>query len=100
LKSFEIKAIALAEELPVEIPDVIPGGIFPVLGELDREARVRTSLKSADRAFDDPPRLQLQASKLSERLRIEVRARIVHPGGPPRYRRESVRAVGGRFHPP
>ncbi len=73
----DIEAVRAPEDLPVDVANIIPGDIFPVLGELDTEAVIRAAMKSRDEPFDDKPGLELQPGDPVEDLRIKVLGRLI-----------------------
>ena len=66
----EVELVGAAENLPVEVPQVVAGCVLAVLGELDGEAVVGTAVYAGDVPFHDQPGTQLKPFQLSERLRI------------------------------
>jgi len=66
----EVVAVGLADDLPVDVAQVVARDVLAVLGELDREAVKRAFVQTADVALDNRAGFQLQALQLSQRLRI------------------------------
>ena len=71
----DVETIGAAEDLPVNVTDIISGDIFPVLGKLDAEAVIRTSMQTRDETLHDQPGLDLQPGYAVEDLGIEVLGR-------------------------
>ena len=57
----EVVALGAAVDLPVDVLDVVAGGVLAVLGELDGEPVPRAAVPAGEVALDDLPGLQLQA---------------------------------------
>ena len=63
LELLEVILVGAAEDLPVEIAEVVAGGVLAVLGELDREAVEGAAVNARDVSLDDRPRAERQPCK-------------------------------------
>ena len=55
-----VQAIRAGEQLPIDVPQVVPLGIFAVRGELDRKPDERTPVQAVHKPFDDAASPQLE----------------------------------------
>ena len=72
-KLLQIKPIAFAEHLPIDIAQIVARRVLAMLGKFVREAAVRAAVKAGDIAFDNFPSAQLQTLQLRKRLRLKQR---------------------------
>jgi hypothetical protein len=72
----EVDLVGLPEHLPVDVPDVVPLHVRPVLGELDGDALVRRAVHACGEAFDDETGAQIETADPREGARVEVLAII------------------------
>ena len=49
----QVNLVGLAEDLPIDVPDVVAGDVRPVLGKLDGDALIRRAVHAGHQAFDD-----------------------------------------------
>jgi len=67
----DVIAVGAAEDFPVQVADVVAGGVFAVLGKLDGKAVVGRLVFAGDVALDDLPRVQAERLGAGHRGRIE-----------------------------
>jgi hypothetical protein len=72
LELLEIDAIGFADHLPIDIPQVVPRRVLPMLGELDRLPSIRAAMLAGEKAVDDVPGAQLQPVQPGDRCGIEL----------------------------
>jgi hypothetical protein len=70
----EVDLVRLAEDLPIDVPDVVPERVRTVLRELDADALVGLAVHARHQAFDDQPGAQLEPGNARERARLKVPA--------------------------
>ena len=61
LELFDIEAIRFGPYLPVEVANVVAGGVFPVLYEFDRMAEERAAVHARDETLDNVLGAQIEA---------------------------------------
>jgi hypothetical protein len=83
LESFDEVAVTSGEDPPIEVTEVIAGGVFAVLGELDGKPVVRAAVEAGPEAFDDGTGAPFQIAHGHEDARIDepVGVRGVGIGG-------------------
>ena len=69
----EVEPLGAAVDLPVDVLDVVAGGVLAVLRELDREPVPRAPVPPGEVALDELPRLQFEAVDAGENRRIRER---------------------------
>jgi len=50
--SLEVGALGTVEDVPIDVPEVVAGGVGAILGELLAEAEVGGAVESGDEAVD------------------------------------------------
>ncbi len=65
LKLLHIEAVPPREHLPVDVPQIVPRRVGPVVGELDREPSLQTPVAAREHFVHDRPRSKLQAVNFS-----------------------------------
>jgi len=63
----QVVLVGAAEDLPIQVPQIVTGRILSVFGELDREAVIGTAMQPRHISLDDVPGAQLQAFQFSQR---------------------------------
>ena len=53
LELLDVEAVGLGEDVPVDVGDVVAGGVLAVLGELDREPVIRAGVQPAQEPLDN-----------------------------------------------
>ena len=81
LELLDVEAVGLGPDLPVEVADVVAGGVLAVLHELDRVAEERAAVHAGDEALDDVLGAQVEPRDAGDRLGMQEAARIVFFGG-------------------
>ena len=71
LELLQIVFVGPAEDFPIEIAEIVAGGILAMLGELDRKAVERAAMDARHIALDDPPCAERQPLQPGKHLRIE-----------------------------
>ena len=66
LELLHIDAVVAAEQLPVDVAELVAGLVHPVLGELDRESATRGPVKSREESLDHPFGDDLQPSQAGD----------------------------------
>ena len=69
---FDIEAIGLAIDAPVEVPQIVAGHIFTMLGEFDRIAAIRAAVHATDQALDGVASAEFQIADLGEYIRAKI----------------------------
>src|SRR4051812_36395380 len=64
-------AVRAPEDFPIEITQIVTGRVLPVLGKLDREAVIRTTMNPVPKTFDDRARPQFETADGHQRLRLD-----------------------------
>ena len=67
----DVVPVGLGQHAPVEVADVVAGGILAVLGELDGKALVGALVPAGDKPLDHPAGDQLQAADLGQRVGVQ-----------------------------
>ena len=82
LELLDVIAVGAAEDLPVEVAEVVAGRVFAVLGELDGEAVVRGLVLAGHVALDEITRVHPERLGAGNRDRVEKRGESdgVHQG--------------------
>src|SRR5262249_30202418 len=62
----DVEAVALAEDPPVDVADLVAGDVLPVLLELDAVALLRRAVQARAEAVDDDAGEDLQAGDLPQ----------------------------------
>ena len=68
----EVQPFLPAEHLPVDVPDVVPGDILAVLGELDRKAVLFAAVPAGKDPLDRPPGAQFKGPDFRKDIGIEA----------------------------
>ncbi len=76
-----VEAVGLAVDLPVEVAEVVPGGVLPVLRELDGEAAVGAPVAPGHEPLDDQTGPEVEPSYAVEDLRVQEPAGVFHRSG-------------------
>lgn len=77
----DIESIVPAEELPVQMPQIVAGHVFAMRNKVDPIADVRTAMQAVQETFDDPLRHKLQVFHAGRQLRIcQVCGSVTGPG--------------------
>ena len=66
----DVEAVGLGPDLPVEVADVVAGGVLAVLHELDGVAEERALVHAGDEALDDLPGPQVEPGDAGDGLRV------------------------------
>ena len=74
----EVKAAGAAEDLPIEVLEVVASDVFAVFGELDGKAVVGAFVHTGEVALDDEAGLQLQVAQLVQGDGVEIALRVGH----------------------
>src|SRR5205807_1895017 len=77
----DVEPMLPGEELPVNVPRVVPLHILVMRGELDAEPDVRAAMQTVQETFDDRPRTQLDAIEAREELGVGQFAGVDHGFG-------------------
>ncbi len=72
LELLDVEPVRLGEHRPVDLGDVVPGRILPVLGELDREALERAGVQPRDEPLDDELGPEVEPGDLADHLGLQV----------------------------
>ena len=72
LELLDVEAVGLGVDVPVDVRDVVAGGVLAVLGELDRETLERAGVQPGDEALDDELGAQIQPRDLADHLGLQV----------------------------
>ena len=68
----QVVAFGAAVDLPVDVPDVVAGGVLAVLGELDGEPVPRASVPPGEVALDHLPGVEFQAVDAGEDVGVSM----------------------------
>ena len=93
LKLFNEVPVGAGVEAPVQVTWVVAGRVLAILGELHREAVIRTAMHPVPESLDDHPRAQLQVLDGHQRLRVDQRT-----GSPTARRRSGFKPGRWRIH--
>jgi hypothetical protein len=66
----QVVLVGLAKDFPIDIPEIVAGDIFPVLGKLNGKAMIRTAMCPGHKSFDDDACPEFQSIELSQHSRI------------------------------
>ena len=67
----DVQPILLGPHFPIDAAQVVAGGVFAVLQELDALAEVRTAVHAAEQPFDDVSCANLEATDPLDHLRMQ-----------------------------
>ena len=59
----EIDLVGLAEDLPIDMADIIAGDIGAMLGELDADSLIGRAVHAGHQTFDDLPGAKVQGTE-------------------------------------
>ena len=71
LEALDVVLVAFGEDLPVDVPDLVAGGILFVFGELDAGAVMRTFVQTAQGPVGSLSGPEVQRLEPREQLGIE-----------------------------
>ena len=78
LELLDVVAVLLGPDFPVDVPQVVAGGVFAVLQELDRLAEVGAAMHARQKAFDDVPGPHVEPRDPRDRFRMQKSFGIGH----------------------
>ena len=68
----DIEAVGLGPDLPVDVADVVAGGIFAMRGEFHRKAVVGATVLPIDKPLHNEPRPHIQPLDAVERFGVQI----------------------------
>jgi len=75
LEPLDVVAVRAGEQLPVDVPGVVAGGVFAILAELDGEAVIGAPVDPLDEPLDRHPRPDLEALDAHQGPGVDGRGR-------------------------
>ena len=81
LELLDVILVGLGPDLPVEMANVVAGGVFAVLHEFDAVPEERTAVHARDEAFDHEAGPQIEARNAGDRIRVQEATRIIWSNG-------------------
>jgi len=77
LELLDVEPVGLRPDLPVQVPDVVPGGVFPVLDELDGVAEEGRGMHPRQKPLNRLVGAQFQSADPGQHGRVEKSPRIL-----------------------
>ena len=74
----DVQSVLPGPDLPVDVPQVVAGGVFAMLQEFDGLAEVGAAVHARQKTFDDVPSPQLQPRDPLDRFRMQKSFGIGH----------------------
>ena len=74
----DVIAILLGPDLPIDVPQIVAGGVLAVLAKLDRLAEKGTAVDARQKSLDHVARAHLEPANPGDRLRMQKSFGIGH----------------------